>query len=85
LVRDYVDAGSDLIPQDYAPLIDLYLGPSGFDLHRTQDGVSWTTVSTNGFGESDSYGIRNMISTPWGMLVCVANAVDGFELWLGRK
>jgi len=85
MVRDYADAGSDLIPPEYAGLIDLYLGPSGFDLYRTQDGVRWTTVTTSGFGESDSYGIRNMLSTPWGMLVCVANAVDGFELWLGQK
>lgn len=85
MVRDYADAGSDLIPPEYVPLIDLYLGPSGFDLYRTQDGVHWTTVTTNGFGDSDSYGVRNMISTPWGMLVCVANAVDGFELWLGKK
>jgi hypothetical protein len=85
ILRDYADAGSDLIPPEYVGLIDLFVGPSGFDLYRTQDGVTWTTVSTNGFGDNDSYGIRNMLSTPWGMLVGVANAVDGFELWLGRK
>ncbi len=85
MLRDYADAGSDLIPPEYVGLIDLFVGPSGFDLYRTQDGLSWTTVTTSGFGEDDSYGIRNMLSTPWGMLVCVANAVDGFEVWLGRK
>ncbi len=85
MLRDYRDAGTGVIPPEYEDLIDLYVGPSGFDLYRTRDGIAWTRISTNGFGENDSYGVRNFLTTPWGLLVCVANAVDGFELWLGKR
>ncbi len=73
------------IPPEIAWLVDLIAGPTGFDLWRTRDGINWIKVSDTGFGEHDNYGIRNLLSTRWGLLVGVANAVDGFEIWAGRK
>jgi len=78
----------DSLAESVPGLIDLaglFLGPTGFDLWRTQDGVRWVKVTDTGFGGRDNYGVRNLKVTPWGFLLGTANAVDGFELWLGRK
>jgi len=72
------------IPAGFAWLADLLLGQTGFDLWRTQNGVHWVRVSDTGFGDHDSYGIRNLMATQWGLFAGVANAVDGFEVWLGK-
>jgi len=74
------------IPPEYAWLGDLLtMGNTGFDLWRTQDGVQWVKVSDDGFGEHDSYGVRNLMPTQWGLLLGAANAVDGFQIWFGKK
>jgi len=81
------------IPQDEWPDvlregIDARLGTTdrerqgGADLWRTPDGVHWEPVNLDGFGDRDNYGIRNMLVTPWGLMVGTGNAVDGFEIWL---
>ena len=57
----------------------------GFDLYRTQDGIDWVKVSTNGFDDLDNYGIRSMKPTPWGLLIGTANPYDGFEVWMGNR
>jgi hypothetical protein len=54
----------------------------GFDLYSTVDGVSWTEVATDGFGNRDNYGVRAMELTPWGLVLGAANPIDGFELYL---
>jgi hypothetical protein len=70
-------------------LIDLLLGTSdharqgGADFYRTKDGISWEALTLDGFGDRDNYGVRNLLDTPWGLMVGVGNAVDGFEIWLG--
>jgi hypothetical protein len=77
--------------ETHRAVIDLALGTpdrsrqGGADLWRTQDGVSWQAVNLDGFGDRDNYGIRNLLSTPWGLMVATGNAVDGFEIWLGPK
>jgi cyclopropane fatty-acyl-phospholipid synthase-like methyltransferase len=46
---------------------------AGFDLFRTRDGVTWTAVTQNGFGNPYNYGARNLVSTPAGLFVGTAN------------
>jgi hypothetical protein len=45
----------------------------GFDLWSSEDGVRWTPVTTNGFGNPYNYGARTMVSTPHGFFVGTAN------------
>ncbi len=56
----------------------------GFDLWGTTDGKNWTRVSRTGFGDWYSYGIRNFVSTPFGLFAGAANPFFGFKLWLGQ-
>lgn len=67
----------------------------GFDLWRSQDGVSWSAVTRDGFGNPYNFGVRSLVSTPIGLAVGTANpftvAADpetseplgGLEVWLG--
>jgi ubiquinone/menaquinone biosynthesis C-methylase UbiE len=45
----------------------------GFGLWRSPDGVNWTSISINGFGNPFAYGIRTMISTEHGLFLGVTN------------
>jgi SAM-dependent methyltransferase len=45
----------------------------GCDLWRSQDGCHWEPITLNGFGNCFNYGIRNMVSTPHGLFVGMAN------------
>lgn len=56
----------------------------GFDLWGTTDGVNWTRISRTGFGDWYSYGIRNFVSTPFGLFAGAANPFFGFKLFLGQ-
>jgi hypothetical protein len=56
----------------------------GFDLWGTPDGTNWTRVSRTGFGDWYSYGVRNFVSTPFGLFVGAANPFFGFKLFLGQ-
>lgn len=56
----------------------------GFDLWGTTDGVNWTRVSRTGFGDWYSYGVRNFVSTPFGLFLGAANPFFGFKLFLGQ-
>lgn len=56
----------------------------GFDLWATPDGKNWTRVSRTGFGDWYSYGIRNFVSTPFGLFAGAANPFFGFKLFLGQ-
>jgi ubiquinone/menaquinone biosynthesis C-methylase UbiE len=46
---------------------------SGFDLWRTTDGVTWTPVTLDGFGNGYNYGVRTMVSAPAGLFLGTAN------------
>jgi hypothetical protein len=79
----------DGAPGDLDGFLDDLLGPDrdrwgGFDLWRTRDGAEWTPVSLNGFENVDNYGVRSFVSSPWGLVLGVANPYSGFELWLGE-
>ena len=46
---------------------------AGFDLWRTPDGENWVPVERRGFGNPYNYGIRNIISTPYGLFIGTTN------------
>jgi hypothetical protein len=45
----------------------------GFDLRCSQDGISWTPVSTDGLGNPYNYGARTLLGTPRGLFLGTAN------------
>jgi hypothetical protein len=46
---------------------------AGFELWRSPDGIHWTPVTRNGFGNPYNYGVRTMVSTPAGLFIGTAN------------
>ncbi len=46
---------------------------AGFELWRSNDGIHWTSVTQNGFGNPYNYGVRTMMSTPIGLFIGTAN------------
>ncbi len=46
---------------------------AGFDLWRTRDGSNWIPVTHNGFNNPYNYGIRTMVSSPYGLFVGATN------------
>jgi hypothetical protein len=53
----------------------------GFDLFRSDDGISWAPVTRNGFGADHQSVARSMQSTPAGLFVGSASATTGTRLW----
>jgi SAM-dependent methyltransferase len=45
----------------------------GFDLWRSRDGEHWIPITRNGFGNPFNWGVRSMCSTPFGLVLGVAN------------
>lgn len=45
----------------------------GFNLWRTHDGENWLPVTRSGFGNAFNYGVRNIVSTPYGLFIGTAN------------
>jgi hypothetical protein len=94
-ILDYIQqAYGGLPPEQWSPTVqaalDRWLGPDrirrgGADIWRTKDGVNWVPVNLNGFGDWDNYGTRQLMSTQWGLMVGMGNAVDGLEIWLGKS
>jgi hypothetical protein len=46
---------------------------AGFELWRTSDGKNWLPVTRQGFGNYYNYGVRNIVSTPYGLFIGTAN------------
>lgn len=67
-------------------LIDLVrLQPNaGGDLYKSQDGVHWYSVTTDGLGNHNNYGLRTMKSAQGKLFVGMANPYDGLEVWAGQ-
>ncbi|MBN1342543.1 MAG: hypothetical protein JXQ73_07675 [Phycisphaerae bacterium] len=89
-LEEYAGYPIEYWPEQYLAGLDEWLGADrlrwgGSDLWRTRDGVNWVPVNLDGFGDWDNYGIRNMMATQWGLIVGTGNAIDGFELRLGRS
>ena len=60
----------------------------GFDLWRSHDGENWLPVDTRGFGTAYNFGVRTMVSTPYGLYLGTANpfgpkvALQSEEGWM---
>jgi len=57
----------------------------GGDLWKSQDGVHWTPVFTNGLGDTYNWGVRTMQPVNGELYLGLANPWDGFEIWRGSK
>lgn len=55
----------------------------GFDLWASTDGLTFTPVTVNGFGDIFSFGARTMKATPYGLFVGSANWDQGLRIWQG--
>jgi len=53
----------------------------GFDLYRSTNGVDFTPITTNGFGDMFSFGARTMAATPYGLFLGTANYYYGLQIW----
>jgi 1-acyl-sn-glycerol-3-phosphate acyltransferase len=45
----------------------------GFDLWKTQDGDHWAPVTRTGFDNPYNYGVRSLVSTPYGLAIGTIN------------
>lgn len=53
----------------------------GCELYRTSDGVNYTCVTVDGFGDEYNYGVRNILATDDALFVGTANPFYGAQLW----
>jgi hypothetical protein len=53
----------------------------GFDLFVSTDGTKFTPITTDGFGDRFNYGVRTMVSTPYGLFVGATNPYYGLQIW----
>ena len=60
-----------------------YLGSAerGFDLYTSEDGASFTTITTNGFGDPYNHGLRTFATGDDWMAIGTANPFYGTQLW----
>ena len=57
----------------------------GFDMYVTEDGVNFTTLTTNGFNDPYNHGLRTFAVTDQGLCLCTANPFYGCQVWIQRK
>ncbi len=57
----------------YVGMENIVKNQGGFDLWRSYDGENWLPVSRQGFGNPYNYGVRNIVSTPYGLFIGTAN------------
>ena len=55
----------------------------GFDFYRTGDGLNFTPITTNGFGDMFNMGGRTMAATPYGLFIGTANYWHGLKVYQG--
>lgn len=53
----------------------------GAELYASSDGVNWSPIFTNGLGNPDNYGVRNMVSGNGTLYIGLANPTDGLEVF----
>ena len=60
-----------------------YLGSAerGFDLYTSKDGSSFTSITTNGFGDPYNHGLRTFATGDDWMVIGTANPFYGTQLW----
>ena len=57
----------------------------GFDMYVTEDGVNFTTLTTNGFNDPYNHGLRIFAVTNQGLCLGTANPFNGCQVWIQRK
>lgn len=55
----------------------------GFDLYETSDGWNFSPITTQGFGDKFSCGVRSFATSPEGIFIGVANNWYGLDIWQG--
>jgi hypothetical protein len=65
------------------PLAPFFMSEFGFDIFSSPDGVAWSPVTRNGFGNMYNFGLRTFASTASGLFAGAVNYVQGCEVWLG--
>lgn len=55
--------------------------PAGFDLYYTEDGVNFSAVTTDGFGDKFNYGGRTVKATDEEIFFGTANPFYGCQVW----
>jgi hypothetical protein len=53
----------------------------GFDLYSSVDGVHFSMISKDGFGDQFNVGVRNLMPTPYGLFMGSANHFYGMNIW----
>jgi hypothetical protein len=53
----------------------------GFDLFRSDDGISWTSITRTGLGADHQPIVQSMQSTPAGLFVGSASSTVGAQVW----
>lgn len=76
----------DLLEKLSKVLMKLGQPTLGFDLWKSKDGVHWTPVSLNGFGNPHNYGVRMLyLAKNKDLFLGTANPYDGLEVWVKPK
>ena len=57
----------------------------GFDLYVSEDGVSFQTITVDGFGDPYNHGLRAFATTDQGLCLGTANPFYGTQVWIKRK
>ena len=84
-----LDYAKNIAPEEQKAAVELLIeafrdynpNPLGFDLYSTGDGVSFTPVTTNGFGDKYNYGGRTVKATENGIFIGTANPFYGCQVW----
>jgi len=67
------------------PLAPYFQSEFGFDLFASQDGVAWTRLTRNGFGDEFDFGVRCLVPTPLGLFLGSVDYVEGTIVMLGTQ
>lgn len=54
----------------------------GFDLYVSEDGVSFNTITTNGFGDPYNHGLRVFANMDCGLMIGTANPFYSTQIWM---
>ncbi|MCE5202412.1 MAG: SYNERG-CTERM sorting domain-containing protein [Synergistaceae bacterium] len=82
-LRNFVttDAEKEAIDQIVNAIREYNTNPSGFDLYSTSDGVNFSAVTVNGFGDKFNYGGRTVKATGDAIYIGTANPFYGGQVW----
>jgi hypothetical protein len=54
---------------------------TGVEVWRTHDGVTWTQVNADGFGDRDNYGAKEVVPFDGSLYVSTLNRSTGTQIW----